>query len=54
MSLSIPTTRAPSFANRFTVSEPIKPADPVTMIVRIYSMIITKTILPRNPGHITL
>ncbi len=42
MSLSIPTTCAPSFANRFTVSEPINPADPVTMIVRIYSTIIVR------------
>jgi hypothetical protein len=31
----IPTTRVPSFANRLTVSEPINPADPVTMTVRI-------------------
>src|SRR5882724_4665358 len=35
ISLSIPTSRTPSFANRFTVSEPINPAEPVTMIVRI-------------------
>src|SRR5260370_1421120 len=36
MSLSIPTTRAPSFPNRLTVSDPINPADPVTIIVRMY------------------
>jgi len=54
MSLSIPTTCAPSFANRFTVSEPINPADPVTIIVRIYSPIIVKASLPGNPGDITL
>src|SRR6266480_4531084 len=47
MSLSIPTTHAPSSANRFTVSEPINPADPVTMIARIYSTVIVKTICPR-------
>ena len=51
---SIPTTCAPSFAKRFTVSEPINPADPVTIILRTYSTIITKTILPRNPAHIVL
>ena len=34
MSLSIPITRAPSPAKRLTVSEPISPAEPVTMIVR--------------------
>src|SRR5258707_2141099 len=54
MSLSIPTTCAPSFANCFTVSEPINPADPVTMIVLIYSRIIANTILPRNPSHIAV
>jgi hypothetical protein len=32
--LSIPTTRAPSLAKCFTASEPIKPADPVMIIVR--------------------
>src|SRR5438094_10531845 len=30
-------TRAPSRAKRLTVSDPINPADPVTMIVRIMS-----------------
>ena len=35
MSLSIPTTRVPSFANHLTVSEPINLADPVTMTVPI-------------------
>jgi hypothetical protein len=54
MSLSVPTTRTPSFANRSTVSEPINPADPVAIIVRIYSTIIANRTLPRNPGHITL
>src|SRR3954467_14858509 len=34
MSLSIPRTCAPSLAKRRTVSEPINPAEPVTMIVR--------------------
>jgi hypothetical protein len=34
MSLSIPITRAPSRPKCFTVSDPINPADPVTMIVR--------------------
>jgi hypothetical protein len=37
--LSIPTTRAPSLANRLTVSDPINPADPVTMIVRTMSIL---------------
>jgi hypothetical protein len=32
--LSIPRTRAPSVAKRRTLSEPINPAEPVTMIVR--------------------
>src|SRR5262249_55060076 len=35
MSLSIPSTCAPSLAKRRTVSEPTNPAEPVTMIVRI-------------------
>src|SRR5262249_12010060 len=35
MSLSIPRTRLPSLAKRRTLSEPINPAEPVTMIVRI-------------------
>ena len=35
MSLSIPTTSAPSFAKRFTVSDPINPAEPVTIITGI-------------------
>ena len=39
MSLSIPTTRAPSVAKRLTASEPINPADPVTIIVRTSSMV---------------
>jgi hypothetical protein len=38
--LSIPTTRVPSFENRFTVSEPINPAEPVTMIVRMMSILV--------------
>jgi len=39
MSPSITTTRAPSSANRFAVSEPTNPADPVTMTLRIYSTV---------------
>jgi hypothetical protein len=35
MSLSMPMTRAPSLAKRLTVSDPIRPADPVTMTLRI-------------------
>jgi hypothetical protein len=35
MSLSIPITRSPSRANRLTVSEPINPAEPVTITERM-------------------
>jgi hypothetical protein len=40
MSLSIPTTRTPSLANRLTDSDPISPAEPVTIIVRILRSVI--------------
>src|SRR5438552_3123042 len=44
MSLSTPSTRTPSRHSRLTVSEPISPADPVTIAVGIYLLI------PEN-GH---
>jgi len=40
ISLSIPTTRVLPLENRFTVSEPISPAEPVTMIVRMMSILV--------------
>src|SRR3954452_22949221 len=43
MSLSIPSTCAPSLAKRRTVSEPINPAEPVTMIVRIMVIVAQPT-----------
>ena len=39
--------RGASFVKRLTDSEPINPAAPVTMIVRIYLTIIAKTVCPR-------
>src|SRR5229473_970910 len=56
MSLSIPTICAPSWLNRLTVSEPINPADPVTIIVRISlgddKIDNHSRWLAKNPGYI--
>jgi hypothetical protein len=51
MSLSTPMTRAPSRAKRFTLSEPISPAEPVTMIVRIITILAAAVSPPNNPCH---
>ena len=45
---------APLLLSRVTVSEPINPADPVTIITRIYPTIIANTTCLGNPGHIAL
>src|SRR5437879_1805782 len=56
MSLSIPTICAPSWLHRLTVSEPINPADPVTIIVRISlgddKIDNHSRWLAKNPGYI--